>query len=131
MVPGVIVDTSRHIGETILVLLDTIHNRPPGIWHERFTGPPEFFPGGFRLEWWISDVGPLLTTALALLGDFPALRGRHTVPQVQRKILDIVKRHLRLFHWEPFISIAQGALITLRECATPAAQQTIVSTLIT
>ena len=123
----------RHIEDTVRALLDSIHNRPPGAWRQRFAGPPEDIPGlrgGFLLEWWISEERPLLATALELADRFPELRDRYTVPQMQRNILDIVQTHLRHFHWEFFISVAQGAVRTLLECSRPEALETVASALI-
>jgi hypothetical protein len=126
--------TNRHqIKDSVRALLDSIHNRPPGIRQQCFSGPPESIPGlrgGFLLEWWITEERPLLTTALALANNFPALRDRYAVTQMGKTILAILQTHLDCFHWEPFISIARGATRTLLECARPEGLETVVSALI-
>jgi hypothetical protein len=69
--------------------------------------------------------------AVSLAERYPALLERHTVSELENKLLDTVKAELRWFNWEPFVSIAQGPVRTLLECAKRGALEAIVVAVIT
>jgi hypothetical protein len=115
----------------ILDLLASIRNQSPGDIQEQFTGPPDFWPGGFRLEWWVGEQDILLRAALTLAEVVPGVLERHTVQVVRNKILSTLKAKVDHFNWAPFISIARGPVVSLLECVKPGAVEAIVSALTT
>jgi hypothetical protein len=116
---------------TIVDLLGSIRNQPPGDIKEQFSGPGDFLTGGFRIEWWVAEEAIVLRAALTLAQVVPGVLERHTVQVVQDKILSTLKAKLDHFNWSPFVSIARGPVVSLLECAKAGAVEAIVSALTT